>query len=707
MVAALHLTSGALYAGVYEIGERLGSGGTGTVYRARHVVLEQERALKVLHPRDSDAGHRLGQLRLEASVFGRLKGEPTLVMPYDLGFDEATSTHFIAMELLEGCDLASWVYARGPLDVETTLRVMRQVARGLDAAHRYVNAQGRRTPIVHRDLSPSNIFLQHAGAAAPRVKILDFGLADMVDEARPTQGSACGTPLYRAYEQATGAEVTPQTDVWAFALVTYFALTGQPYWTSGSAVELHEEITSRPFEAPSERLRRQFVEVRLPAAFDEWLLRCLNRLPRRRFTTVGEAIDELQWCFEGSQGDTVGVVVSGPFTPSPWLEPSVRHVGRSRTLARAASRTASQTASRTALRDEPHRELEHPDAVAWSYVVDVHSALKEVVRLGDDLMTATGHYLAFAPESVPALRLQLQGVAQAVALYNAASERMRGSLGDGAFREGIERARLHHSHVAITSAIHAAFSLPERLLAPRDAHEPGDTADAADVLAAYCAHSTHWQMERVRLQARIEVAKRTLLETERSLETFAFASHDTLSHWTQRAEAAVSAAELISRYEQRMSEFSAATSEWVQLLERLGNDYRFQPPGELANAEELSRGAWRLAEPIEAMNTAYVALEARALELKVLLRSQADSGPAAATASTLAQQLTDIIAFQWYEVRPQLNGLLVNIIRLLCTNDAQRVQGLLADDRSGWVRLQALATRTVFGARASARAALD
>lgn len=665
MPFALSLDLGALYCGVYEIGERLGAGGTGTVFRARHVVLQQERALKVLHRRASDAERTLGRLQLEASVFGRLKGEPSLVMPLDVGFDQATDSHFLAMELLVGCDLATWVHERGPLDVRTALAALRQVSRGVDAAHRYVNARGVKTPIVHRDLTPTNVFLVQSQQQIAGVKILDFGLAEILEEPSRKHGRRSGTPLYRSYEQAMGLEIVPQTDIWGLGLLAYFALVGGPYWLSRSASELHEETTARPLERPSVRLRQQFADVRLPVAFDDWLLRCLHRLPARRFPSAGEAIDELELCLRGAGLDFRRCVVSAQPAQASLAVSANQVVGSSRTVSR--------------LEDEPTDAPPSSRAASREYLCAVHPLLKAVVRLADDLMTASGHYLAFAPASSAVLAQQLAGVDHSVQLFNAASRRIRGPIGGASFAGGIDSVDPSGVGRVLCQALSAVLALPVGYASP-------EAADAAhpDPLVRYSAQAAHWQTERVRLQARVEMAKRALDRAERHIE--AQFTNDTFT-CGERAQAAQVAERLIGDYVSSMRQLGEAIEAWLCLS-------RVAPRGgesNSADARALREEAWQLASPIEAMNNSFVLMEERSLELRVKLLGSEAPGH-----GLLAEACSEVEAFQWYEVRPQLNGLLVNVIQLLTTESPAPVAGLVAADRPGWEKLRRLLARARF-----------
>lgn len=660
MQRALKLERDGLYAGVYEVRGQLGAGGTGTVYRARHVLLEQERALKVLHPQQQADSALQGRLRLEASVFGRLKGEPTLVMPFDMGFDALTQTHFLAMELLEGRDLTSWVRERGPLTVEVVLEVMRQVARGIDAAHGYVTSEGARAPIVHRDLTPSNLFLIRPQHGVKQVKILDFGLADMLDGSKQGQRQRSGTPLYRSYEQEQGLPAGPPTDIWALGLVVYFALTGTTYWESRTAAQLHDEVTVNPLEPPRAKLERRFERMELPEPFDAWLLRCLSRLPGRRFGSAGEALDELELCLASAPRGT----------PLVWSASDSRR-GQERAIALPSEWLRSRTVSRA----EPEHFEPPPDAstALQQYVTEVHPVLKHAVRLADDLMTAAGHYLAFVPATRAILDKQLQGVRQAAQAYELAAQRLRQPIGIGAFAAGLEGATALELGPVMDEVWPALLGLP------LPCQPTIAAAEALDVLAAYSVYSAHWQTQRVGLHAALEVAKRALQRAEEFVEQ----QCSEPSQAPESALAAIDAARsLVQGYVASARTLGGAIAAFIEAIERASMNTQM---------DGLSAAAWRLAQPIEVMNESYVRLEERSLELCVRI-----SRAGGAEGRRWADGLKAVQSYQWYRVRPQLNAVLVHLIRLILSEEP-RTLPLLCAERPAWERLRRLLMRAAVG----------
>ncbi|GAC1658233.1 MAG: hypothetical protein NVS9B1_17690 [Candidatus Dormibacteraceae bacterium] len=197
--------------GAYQIVEEVGRGGMGTVYRAKQPALERDVAVKVLPDQlAAEPGFR-DRFRQEAVVVARLR-HPNIVAVHDFGEQDGVS--YLVTEFIEGTTLDGAMGA--PLGAEATADLLGPIAEALDHAH----ANG----ILHRDVKPSNIFINRQGSPV----LGDFGLARMASaDARLTQtGMVIGTPAYMAPEQCEGAEVGPETDVYALATIAYQLLTG-------------------------------------------------------------------------------------------------------------------------------------------------------------------------------------------------------------------------------------------------------------------------------------------------------------------------------------------------------------------------------------------------------------------------------------------------------------------------------------------------
>ena len=211
--------------GTYEIVRRIGAGGMGAVYEARHLRLQHRRvAIKVLLRDLAGDAEAFARFRREAEIGARL-GHPHIINVTD--WDQLPDgSPFMVMDFLHGEDLSSRL-ARGPLPYDEGVRILREVGSALAAAHHH--------GIIHRDLKPQNVFLvpvEGAAGSATHVKVLDFGISKIADSRTVlTQETAVlGTPQYMAPEQALGksSDIDPRTDQFALAAMAYELLTGQP-----------------------------------------------------------------------------------------------------------------------------------------------------------------------------------------------------------------------------------------------------------------------------------------------------------------------------------------------------------------------------------------------------------------------------------------------------------------------------------------------
>ena len=267
--------------GPYEILERLGEGGMGAVYKARHVHLGKLVALKVLPPeRMGHAGAR-DRFLLEMKAVGRLNHR-NIVLAHDAGVEDVP---YLAMELLEGVDLYRLVKEHGPLSVADACACVRQAALGLQHAHEQ--------HLVHRDLKPSNLLLTPAGI----VKILDLGLARLrsepeeVDLLAPPPAAAVGSIDYIAPEQLLHSErVDIRADLYSLGCTLYYLLTGQPPF-AGIGQTILQKQQAHLLAAPPD-VRRQRGDV--PAGLAAILQRLLAKVPADRPTTPAETTQLLE-----------------------------------------------------------------------------------------------------------------------------------------------------------------------------------------------------------------------------------------------------------------------------------------------------------------------------------------------------------------------------------------------------------------------------
>jgi hypothetical protein len=257
--------------GGYRLLRKLGGGGMGAVYEAEHTASGRRVALKLVLPEFAGAGEALARFRQEGRLASSL-AHPRCV--FVLAADEEAGRPYIVMELMPGDNLDDLVRRRGPLPPEEALAKILDVVDGLAEAHRL--------GLVHRDVKPSNCFLEAGG----RVKVGDFGLArSLVSDLKLTRtGSFVGTPLFAAPEQLKREEVDPQSDVYSVAATLYFLLTGKaPFQSEGgdAMATLARIVSDDP--PPLRSLRPD-----LPKALDKVVMRGLARDRRRRWKDLGE-----------------------------------------------------------------------------------------------------------------------------------------------------------------------------------------------------------------------------------------------------------------------------------------------------------------------------------------------------------------------------------------------------------------------------------
>jgi serine/threonine-protein kinase len=268
--------------GQYTLGEKLGEGGMGVVYRASHAMLRRPAAIKLLA---NGGDTSLVRFEQEVQVLAGLN-HPNIVTVHDYG-RTADGSFYYAMELLDGMDVEKLVVADGPQPPERVIHIVRQVARGLDEAHN--------VELVHRDIKPANVFVCRRWGEPDAVKVLDFGLAKNNAEAPSAvtaQNVVLGTPLFISPEALQGSTVADlRSDIYSLGAVAYYMLTAQPVFTGGSVFEVcAHHLHSAPIP-PSERLGRA-----VPADLEAVVLRCLAKSPGDRYASAAELERALAGC---------------------------------------------------------------------------------------------------------------------------------------------------------------------------------------------------------------------------------------------------------------------------------------------------------------------------------------------------------------------------------------------------------------------------
>ncbi len=276
--------------GSYELGERIGRGAMGEVYRAKHRMFARAAAIKLIRPDTVKPGDTEGALlaikrfRREAEAAARLRSPHTVAL-YDFGVT-ADQTLYFVMELLDGMDMQTMVSDHGPLPANRVIYLLRQVCASLEEAH----ANG----LVHRDIKPANIHVGRVGLKHDFVKVLDFGLVKSLSgdgalDSQTTQdGLTPGTPAYMPPEAVRGEPLDGRADIYALGCVGYFLLTGKMVFEADSGLKM---IASHLQTVPVPPSRRAGVNV--PRELEDLLMRCLEKDPADRpagADEVGQAL---------------------------------------------------------------------------------------------------------------------------------------------------------------------------------------------------------------------------------------------------------------------------------------------------------------------------------------------------------------------------------------------------------------------------------
>jgi serine/threonine-protein kinase len=262
----------------YRLLERVGEGGTATVYRAEH----QERgscAVKILRQRSRSDPVAVKRFLREAG-FGSRVEHPNVVRTYDYG--EADGLYYLALEWAEGEPLADYAKREGPLDPARVARIIEQLAGALAAAH----AVG----IIHRDLKPENIIYD---AKAGTARLLDFGIArdaqDDPAERLTRTGFFVGSLNYVAPEALSGALVGEAADIYSLATIAYYLLTGEHPHGGRSPREVFQQLLTQP----ARPIRQTGTGARLSEAVEAAIMKSLSRDPAARHPSVRAFADDL------------------------------------------------------------------------------------------------------------------------------------------------------------------------------------------------------------------------------------------------------------------------------------------------------------------------------------------------------------------------------------------------------------------------------
>lgn len=287
---------GQILDGKYKIVEYIGAGGMSTVYKARHIVLDKILALKLLQP------HLLGNARFvqrfqrEAQAMARMQ-HPNLLTVHECGFLEGVP--FLLLDFIDGKSLDVLVRERSRLSVGQMITIILQVADGLINAHD--------NGVVHRDIKPANIMISENVKGRELVKVVDFGLAKMLESEQSImqqkisrEGNSAGSPMYMSPEQCVGDPADARTDIYALGCVMYECLSGSPPLFGDSVLETFNKVMN-------EKPQPLSPAYDVPRELDDLILKCLEKKPDDRPASVLDFRTSLKQIKERMAGSAVRV----------------------------------------------------------------------------------------------------------------------------------------------------------------------------------------------------------------------------------------------------------------------------------------------------------------------------------------------------------------------------------------------------------------
>jgi serine/threonine protein kinase len=292
------VSEGRVLGGRYQLDECIGSGGMGTIYRARRLHIGDTVAVKILRPEVVDNAVSRERFHREARAAAMLH-HPNAVVIHDFG-EDADGTTYIVMELLEGHSLRQVLQAQRTLEPDRAYEIIRQTCAAVEAAHR--------RGIVHRDIKPDNIVLVNSHDITDHIKILDFGIAKLRDKSSDklgleksltNVGTVIGTPYYMSPEQCQGEPADARSDIYSLGVVMYEMLTGViPFNAKTPTGVAIKHVTEAP--RPLSELRPS-----LAPAIERVVLRALEKDPAARQQSALEIAREFEAALKGSAQEAV------------------------------------------------------------------------------------------------------------------------------------------------------------------------------------------------------------------------------------------------------------------------------------------------------------------------------------------------------------------------------------------------------------------
>jgi tetratricopeptide (TPR) repeat protein len=276
------LKKGSIVENKFEILERIGAGGMGTVYKAQNLTLLRTVVLKVLTP-SYNSSNALVRFQNEAKILGKLK-HAGIAEVYDVGITQ-DGLAYISLEFIDGITLQSFIESKQQLPLSQLIQIFIEIADALSHAHQ--------VGIIHRDIKPGNIMLvkTEEGFFAP--VLLDFGIAkyDTKDDAEQRlteKGSAIGSPLYMSPEQCQGQKITVSADQYSLGCVFFECLTGNPPFVGDTAFDT---ISMHISSAPPDPMKTSYTEI--SHDLNEDIIRMLAKEPEARFASMEELVGVL------------------------------------------------------------------------------------------------------------------------------------------------------------------------------------------------------------------------------------------------------------------------------------------------------------------------------------------------------------------------------------------------------------------------------
>jgi len=258
----------------YRIIEEIGRGGMGIVYKAEDKELNIKVALKMIRPEHSKSPRFIERFKRE-TLLARSISHENVIRIHDIG--ELNEIKYISMEYIKGQNLKELIHTSGPLSIETTTNISKQICKALKAAHQ--------KGIIHRDLKPQNIMVDSSG----NVHAMDFGVAKTFDDLETSLSKGItGTPPYLSPERAKGEKTDPRSDIYSLGIIMFEMLTGKrPFEAETMEGYLHKHIYVEPI-SPS------MLNPQIPAYLERIILKCLEKNKEKRYQTADEILKDLE-----------------------------------------------------------------------------------------------------------------------------------------------------------------------------------------------------------------------------------------------------------------------------------------------------------------------------------------------------------------------------------------------------------------------------